>query len=294
MELGNGIEADVNAIDEFLGAFNEDERSRSRVDVWKQRAEVLAHELKKHLVAAAPAVQPTTPAAISTAHQPCLPVDELEYVREALHYLFRSGENSECHCSGELQCAVEDPKCDAMEIQRAIKTLEEMLTPPPSTSRPDRLLTSYTERIFYEEFGKQNRRVYGVDNGYTVLEAILSAERPEKDILGIPRTYNPPITRRDNYVAFSVIQWLGTNCGGSFLRRCEDRINAERKIHYELGGCSWRKEPDLPADSLESQYGGYIAGEFFTPDDSRYQLLVKRIASVLTHCQEIRDQQISA
>ena len=231
---------------------------------------------------------------METAKPAELAVDDLQAIRSALHYLFRTGENYECECRASEGCCVETPRCEAMEIARAQKDLEEILTPPPVSSRPDRLLTGYAERIFFEQFAKQNVRSPGLNSGYTLIEHILAPKSEGRDFMWIPTSYCPPITRRDAFVAYSVIQWLGTNCGRGFISECERRIVSERAIHGDLGGSFYAINDAPKPETIESQYGHHIAGEFFEPTDSRYERLAARIAKALVRSPKILAEQISA
>lgn len=95
-------------------------------------------------------------------------------------------------------------------------------------NRPDRAADLMPERVFAEEWKKENERQSAINFGYIALELILNC----KPLTQGPPNWQPPIdqiTQRDATVAASVIQWLGTNCGEAFLFRCEHRITRERK-----------------------------------------------------------------
>jgi hypothetical protein len=92
-------------------------------------------------------------------------------------------------------------------------------------SNPQRKnINNTTEMIYAEEWEKKNQRLPWLNSGYGSLELILT----ERDKLCCP-----PITQRDAFVAASVIQWLGTNCGKAFIEECEKQIR-ERAPEFEL------------------------------------------------------------
>jgi hypothetical protein len=68
------------------------------------------------------------------------------------------------------------------------------------------------ERIFLKHWRRENKRQAGTNGGYGALELILSEDS---------NCIAAGITQRDATVAATVIQWLGTNCGRSFLRDVE-------------------------------------------------------------------------
>lgn len=72
------------------------------------------------------------------------------------------------------------------------------------------------ERVYIAEWKKLNRE--RLSGGWTYIEHILA---PDGNTVR-------PVSRRDMAVAASVIQWLGTNCGLAFIKRCEGNIEALR------------------------------------------------------------------
>ena len=99
-------------------------------------------------------------------------------------------------------------------------------------SNPERQRFSAVEATYAEEWKKQNKRSPGVNGGHTLLEHICSEEI----------TAPAPVSVRDSFVAASVIQWLGTNCGLCFIKTCEERareLKGIRKVADKLMGESW-------------------------------------------------------
>jgi hypothetical protein len=66
------------------------------------------------------------------------------------------------------------------------------------------------ERIFAEEWKKENERAVG----YSLLDWLLAADANEP---------KGEVSQRDATVAATIIQWLGTHVGQSFLKRVEER-----------------------------------------------------------------------
>ncbi|MHC4617246.1 MAG: hypothetical protein ACYTEQ_05785 [Planctomycetota bacterium] len=86
-------------------------------------------------------------------------------------------------------------------------------------ARADRQKTRIEERIYAEEWNRLQQHRAGVNGGRGILELILA----EGDW-----HFDPNMSERDAFVAATVAQWLGTNCGLHFLARCEQRIREER------------------------------------------------------------------
>jgi hypothetical protein len=72
----------------------------------------------------------------------------------------------------------------------------------------ERSAYSELEHFFIEQWKLEMRRKPGINHGRSILECIL----------------NQPVSLRDRYVAASVVQWLGTNCGFSFLHTVLGKI----------------------------------------------------------------------
>lgn len=91
---------------------------------------------------------------------------------------------------------------------------------PPHNSLQMPRLNRMPERIYAEVWKERNKRVPGVNSGFTYLEWILCPSGMQ---------HPPPVSEKDAEVAASIIQWLGTNCGYHFMLRCEDKIKKENK-----------------------------------------------------------------
>lgn len=76
------------------------------------------------------------------------------------------------------------------------------------------------ERIYAAEWLRMQRE-YGRRQGWSLLELLLQPDDKRKAPWGL--------TQRDAEVAACVVQWLGTNVGGGFVQRCEQKIDELRK-----------------------------------------------------------------
>jgi hypothetical protein len=83
-----------------------------------------------------------------------------------------------------------------------------------------RLRHGLPERIYAERWKLLNEPGGWGSGGFTLLELILCPTGRDPHLQGVP-----VVSRRDAVVAACVIQWLGTNCGGAFLRETERRID---------------------------------------------------------------------
>ncbi|MCK5604361.1 hypothetical protein KAR91_20900 [Candidatus Pacearchaeota archaeon] len=91
---------------------------------------------------------------------------------------------------------------------------------PMHESLQQRRLNRFPERIYAEVWKKRNVRQPYSNGGFTYLEWILCPDDRRVPAL---------VSDRDAEVAASVIQWLGTNVGTSFVYECESKIKLERK-----------------------------------------------------------------
>ena len=97
---------------------------------------------------------------------------------------------------------------------------------PPEGFHQRRKAYPGSEQVYAEQWEKRNRRVSGINHGFTYLEWLLCPEMQE---------YPEEVSIRDVRVAAAVIQWLGTNCGGAFVHECERIITkgSARRQCYE-------------------------------------------------------------
>ena len=113
--------------------------------------------------------------------------------------------NQDCWHSFGPDPDKEDPcTCDACSATRAMKYLEEVLYPKVRSISPHRLQHGVRELTLVAMWEEANTRRSWLNGGRGTLELLI------EDELG-------PVTQRDMDVATAVIQWLGTNCGRSFL-----------------------------------------------------------------------------
>lgn len=111
-----------------------------------------------------------------------------------------------------------------LELEEVMEFVDENEASYYNTARPKRAQMNVAEKVYYEKWCKQNKRYPAVNSGYTILEHILSGED------GRVRS----VSARDKYVASSVIQWLGTNCGMAFITEAERDIKEQQKVQSRL------------------------------------------------------------
>lgn len=85
--------------------------------------------------------------------------------------------------------------------------------------RVERCRYSLLERVFAEEWIKECTPRPGINYGFGLLQDLFV--RPSK-LFGLFRagSLRLLISKRDAFVAATVVQWLGTNCGYAFLEKC--------------------------------------------------------------------------
>lgn len=159
---------------------------------------------------------------------------------EAAHHLECITEDE--HYCGNRDCTVDTPKCEVMSARAAAKEIMFVLDPPMETLQPDRL-TNPRERIFVEEWIKENTRGEGMAGNARLLEHILSVKKRRG--LGGPEPVLNFVTQREAHVATSVIQWLGTNCGQSFLHVVQRRIDQVREEDRQVQQHYHRSDHDI-------------------------------------------------
>jgi hypothetical protein len=100
------------------------------------------------------------------------------------------------------------------------------------------------ERVYLAAWKIENRRRSYVNGGFAALELLL-APKGKRAV---------QTSRRDELVAATVIAWLGTNVGGSFVRRCEARIreleiedSARREARFKAEAEQRRRDAEREA-----------------------------------------------
>lgn len=162
-----------------------------------------------------------------------LPPAHFQSLNEAVGWLSHFAE-MDCDCDlsddeigGQKRRSLTDPdnNCSTCAARQAIERILRVTEPRLETMHPERTVGPVPERIYLETWREENKRRSGVNGGYTVLEGILNPK------LSQPA---PPVTPHDSRVATTLIQWLGTNCGRSFIERCERRIIEDRAATRQL------------------------------------------------------------
>ena len=151
--------------------------------------------------------------------------DEFTRMQAALNILAYAADCD--HYCEEDGCTIDTPKCRDRHLHRAARDLAGILEPPHTGFHPKRLQHNDAERIYVEEWQRENTRHYAVNGGYTLIEHSLHPEaemEKQRAVFGLGGPQPARVTFRDAAVAASVIQWLGTNCGWCFLDRCEQLV----------------------------------------------------------------------
>lgn len=184
--------------------------------------------------------------------------------------------------------------CESCQANAAIKSLEDVLVPRIEGLHPNRMM-SYPERIFVEEFRKENIPEPGLNGGLTLLENLLTPESAFEKMKNYGFGNRPPvpyISQRDARVATTIIQWLGTNCGRAFVAQCERLIAAEGKGQDKVEGmrgipvhAAWRDSaPSTDVQSVSQR----IAKAYISIDKHprAVEQLANSIASAIKHFQK--------
>ena len=97
-------------------------------------------------------------------------------------------------------------------MKTADATQKELFRVADEGFRHERIEFCDREKAFYETWKDDNdkRKNYYINNGQGILQDLFF------DNGGIVHYIKP----RERWIAATIIQWLGTNCGMSFLRKC--------------------------------------------------------------------------
>lgn len=177
------------------------------------------------------------------------PPNSLSALSDVAHLLKYASEGAECYCEDE-ECCVETPKCRDMHLQAALFRLERVMEPPHESLHPNRLGHD-PERIYAEQWKKENERRPRINHGFTLIEWILcpSGQR-----------YPNRVTHREAQVATSVVQWLGTSCGLGFMRICEKLVDQTRQERSSFGDyVNFNHEPSASELVLAELLTGPVA-----------------------------------
>ncbi|MCA9233310.1 MAG: hypothetical protein KDA57_21880 [Planctomycetales bacterium] len=141
--------------------------------------------------------------------------------------------------------------CDYCQAQLAMQEIQKVLDSAHEGLHPDRL-RSFPERIYAEQWQREQRRLAHLNSGFGLLELLLVPEGQK----GVPH-----VSQRDAQVAATVIQWLGTNCGRAFVQQAERLIEEERNKLQSMGlydimyyGFSLNCEPYDLAHTIASRF----------------------------------------
>lgn len=88
--------------------------------------------------------------------------------------------------------------------------------------RVERIENNEREKAFFEQWLKENEPVTGVNHGHGILQDLFIEST---GFLGQTKVIEL-INERDRYIVATIIQWLGTNVGMSFLHAALERFGA--------------------------------------------------------------------
>lgn len=98
----------------------------------------------------------------------------------------------------------------------------------------ERTKTMPREKAFIDAWKECNIPKAFLNSGYTTLENILLPESTHnKGPFDAFRSLTGELSERDAFVAASVIQWLGTNCGQGFLHDVKIKLESLIKEPHE-------------------------------------------------------------
>lgn len=96
----------------------------------------------------------------------------------------------------------------------------------------DRLKHNDREKAFHDEWYEENKIAPGINFGNGTLQGLFTSRA--KNNLGGPKI-DIEVNKRERQIVASIVQWLGTNCGFSFLemalKRCGYRITKIEKTY---------------------------------------------------------------
>ena len=188
------------------------------------------------------------------------------------------------HWCDDDECAIDNPRCSDMHMRAALEKLETLADPKMKTIHPSRL-TNLAERIFFEEWCKENVRQSHLNHGFTTLEHILDPSIESHRNSDSRRPLPPRPSQRDADVATTLIQWLGTNCGRGFIERCERRIERESAERANW----WRQYPflsQLPSnDEFARKTASRIVGDNVPAGDCRESIRERLTSAIALHLQ---------
>lgn len=73
------------------------------------------------------------------------------------------------------------------------------------------------EKLFYKEWKEENKNRPHINYGYGALQDLFCYYDKSTPVLNRTR-FHIVTNKRDQYIAATIIQWLGTNCGFAFLK----------------------------------------------------------------------------
>ena len=213
-------------------------------------------------------------------------IELLQAAHDAILHL----SDRDCDCDWQDGVPTDDTtSCDVCQARRAQRALDQVLDPEWKSCSPERM-TNLEERVYVEEWRKENVRHPGINGGYGTLELLL-VKQYRKDLIARHRPVVLHVTQRDMEVAASIVQWLGTNCGLGFLQRCEERIKKEKGVQRLFGTNGYGGENVTPAPNM-TEVAQQIAENFISVDKNPHAVdgLRRAIETAIVKFQEMAFQ----
>ncbi len=168
--------------------------------------------------------------------------------------------------------------------------LARVIDPRPRTLQPERLKNA-AERIYFELWVEENKRLCHVNGGFTLIEHLLC---PGESVDPLTKRARPDVvSQHDMTIATTVIQWLGTNCGNSFIRKAEAEIEKRRaeRTKFHTNGCSHSPEAWAQREAEGEMYrvADSIASQFVSVEQSPSVYRALRQAIINAIAQFLKD-----
>lgn len=118
---------------------------------------------------------------------------------------------------------------------------DELFAPEHKSLQPKRLKNFghvNPEAIYHAEWRRLNRDIPNLLN-----RLLTPDDAPTRMV---------PVSRRDAVVAASIVQWLATNVGSSFVQRCQQMVDEARRRQITVSTIRRRNREDVdPSTPLE-------------------------------------------
>jgi hypothetical protein len=190
------------------------------------------------------------------------------------------------HDCGDDECDIDRPSCGDMHSRRALMLISNLIEPSHESLHTARQMHGDAEKVFAEQWKKQNERHSCVNGGSTAIENILNPDLSKRP---------PRVTQHDATIAATVIQWLGTSCGRCFMFECE-RITKERGIvrrgiDDEAHDIAWNRQSIDPALIAPASI---VADRYMPAGTDRHKALARDVAGAISYALKVVELKAAA